>query len=547
MSNTIVFTKKDGWVFCYEEDALVVHQLTNYKIYKWNGVQTVSFPVVSIRKVTDLLRRKGINYEFVTNNKNSQKSVSLGNDKPEENVEKTEIKLENKNNIVSIENGTSNLIDSKKVEQDETVKSYYEKKPMFIASKLAKTILYGITAIALLTLYITSSSNLNIFKPFIINSDRRSTILESLIDKNVERSFYTPKSYKNYYKALSNGERIMEMTLVDESDIEEATVSLEKAISGLRIRANKKDLVNNYRKYENYDYSIYTRSSVDTFSTILENVKKVTLDKNIVQSEADIVEHLLSECFNKLIIRGNNIELNELLVAYNQLNKEEYLSKSFAPFDVVLSEANNLVDNDDMSQRDVDNLVEELRTVYSELERKPDKTQLFATIDNCTNMLQENYTDESWSYFYEEIEKAKIIADNDEATAADVSEAMSIIGNARNNLKSYTIGIYRLDCHASKETNNHVGNDWDYNFYLNGGYISGYSTVKRRFGETATIKCQIIENDKIPDYGSGYTTIRFEDGYETSFRIWVTENNGRYAGNSDSFNVTVEITLIGRE
>lgn len=84
-----------------------------------------------------------------------------------------------------------------------------------------------------------------------------------------------------------------------------------------------------------------------------------------------------------------------------------------------------------------------------------------------------------------------------------------------------------------------------YKSYYNNAKIDG-ETITVNHGSTISIYCKVVEDDNIPDVGSGYLSLRMEDGAENSMTISVYENRGRYSGNRAVWIVTATATIIER-
>ena len=69
MNNTVVLRKSGGFYICFDNDAIILSYLCNYKIS--NG--RVGFPINTINKVTNLLIDNNINYIIKENKNNKEK------------------------------------------------------------------------------------------------------------------------------------------------------------------------------------------------------------------------------------------------------------------------------------------------------------------------------------------------------------------------------------------------------------------------------------------------------------------------------------------
>ena len=93
---------------------------------------------------------------------------------------------------------------------------------------------------------------------------------------------------------------------------------------------------------------------------------------------------------------------------------------------------------------------------------------------------------------------------------------------------------------------NHVGNSWAKALFLNDEQVKGTGKVTVKDGDRITVEWVIEEYDKYPDTGNYYEVIDITPeimtkGLTLEATVWVTENGGRYSGNSAEWRVTVTI------
>lgn len=94
--------------------------------------------------------------------------------------------------------------------------------------------------------------------------------------------------------------------------------------------------------------------------------------------------------------------------------------------------------------------------------------------------------------------------------------------------------------------NNHVGNEWYTAGYVNGKELDEGATVSLTLKTTdnLTLKGVAEEQDKIPDSGTSSTKIKVSAITKTqskTLKVKVTENRGRYAGNTAYWQFTFRI------
>ena len=94
--------------------------------------------------------------------------------------------------------------------------------------------------------------------------------------------------------------------------------------------------------------------------------------------------------------------------------------------------------------------------------------------------------------------------------------------------------------------NNHVGNEWYTAAHVNGKEIKEGSTVtlNLKASESIKLKAYAEEQDKIPDVGTANTSVKVSSVSKTTnktLKVKVTENRGRYSGNTAEWKFTFKI------
>ncbi len=95
--------------------------------------------------------------------------------------------------------------------------------------------------------------------------------------------------------------------------------------------------------------------------------------------------------------------------------------------------------------------------------------------------------------------------------------------------------------------NNHVGNEWATSGTISNKKINEGDSVTLSLKSTDSIKIKVeaAELDKIPDVGTGNLSIKastITKKTTKSIKVIVTENRGRYSGNSAEWKFTFELS-----
>jgi len=106
---------------------------------------------------------------------------------------------------------------------------------------------------------------------------------------------------------------------------------------------------------------------------------------------------------------------------------------------------------------------------------------------------------------------------------------------------------FSVDVSCSMDYNDHVGNDWYEEFYINGKQVSYGDSITLPLGSSVQAKSVCTEDDSIPDVGSasGSVSVKreyFQSEFTITQNIVVRENRGRYTGNTAGFTVVYTLT-----
>ncbi|WP_240546336.1 hypothetical protein [Paenibacillus artemisiicola] len=102
---------------------------------------------------------------------------------------------------------------------------------------------------------------------------------------------------------------------------------------------------------------------------------------------------------------------------------------------------------------------------------------------------------------------------------------------------------------ATLAQNNHVGNEWWTGGYVNGKEVPEGGSVTLNVKSTDTIKllAEAQEQDKYPDDGQASAAVKVSSvtkSLDKALSVTVTENRGRYSGNTAKWKFTFKIQRV---
>lgn len=314
----------------------------------------------------------------------------------------------------------------------------------------------------------------------------------------------------------------------------------------LELKPDKTSLLSAINDAKKYDVSPYTPASVETFKSIISKTQVIYDDPNATKKEVTEAETSIANAYKNLTLKADKAVLADLFNKYANYVLDEYTPVSVKSFNTEIQKSEKLINNENASQKQVDDQVQVMQSIESILVKKADKSSLQTLIDECNSLDSDNYSS-GFDALSSQVKSSTAILNNDNATQEEVDSAVSNLQTARNGLVEYTVYVYRINMYASMQSNDSVGNEWSYYRYYNGESVHDGFEVYGQPGDSAFVEMEIIEDDSTPDVGYGNVTISLDDGYQTSFDVTVIENRGRYSGNAATFTVNVNVSLIRRE
>ena len=126
--------------------------------------------------------------------------------------------------------------------------------------------------------------------------------------------------------------------------------------------------------------------------------------------------------------------LNAAIAEAETLDEEAYTSGTWAALEEALEAAKAVAEDPAPTQSEVDEATENLKNAMDALLERGDKTALNELIAEADELAEEDYTTGTWATFADALENAKTVAENADATQAEVDEAKAALAEAMENL-----------------------------------------------------------------------------------------------------------------
>ncbi len=255
---------------------------------------------------------------------------------------------------------------------------------------------------------------------------------------------YTEESWSVFAEKLAAAKAIAEKADATQTEVDQAKEELQAALDGLKKKdgqtdptVDKSELNELITKAEGKTEADYTEETWSVFAEKLAAAKAIAEKADATQTEVDQAKEELQAALDGLKKKDGQTdptvdksELNELITKAEGKTEADYTEETWSVFAEKLAAAKAIAEKADATQTEVDQAKEELQAALDGLKRKDgqtdpdvDKSKLNELITKAEGMLEEDYTEETWSIFAEKLAAAKAVAEKAGATQTEVDQA----------------------------------------------------------------------------------------------------------------------------
>ena len=187
--------------------------------------------------------------------------------------------------------------------------------------------------------------------------------------KNMDVSSFTPNSVNEYQKALENAMNIYNKADATSNDIISAIEQLENSVNNLIKIADTIDLkqaIDNANQYLNS--TKYTPESLNKLKALMSQAEAILIDKNTSQETVDKMVNQLKTAIDNLVEKADKTDLLSIYDQAVKLDKEKYTMDSFQNLESILKKAEIVINNENVTQQEVDEMYEKINRAISQLE-----------------------------------------------------------------------------------------------------------------------------------------------------------------------------------
>ena len=191
----------------------------------------------------------------------------------------------------------------------------------------------------------------------------------------LNKDSYTPLTVETLNIAYNNAVAVYKDLNATNIDVTNALNALQDAINGLVTKANKDALNAKIEEIEAVALGGYTPATVSALQTKLTEAKTMKIDENASQDEVDEMIMALDSLKEALVEKADKEELTALVNNVKELDLTGYTKESKQTLNAALALAEEALANEDLSQKQVDDLLAELQKAKSELKEIPSQEE----------------------------------------------------------------------------------------------------------------------------------------------------------------------------
>lgn len=225
-------------------------------------------------------------------------------------------------------------------------------------------------------------------------------------------------------KAIDQAANVINNPQILKSDVQSTTDLLQAAINNLekREQVSKDTLKKALEEAKNLDESLYTPESYAPFKEVIKEAEDLLVKDEVTQEEVNALIQKLESGKNGLQLKVNvdPSKLDVLLETTRALKQEDYTASTWQSLRNKQDQAKTLLEKVDVTQEEIDQMLDELQQAYQALVKKADTSKLQALIDEMSILNESLYTPESYVSLKETIKEANGILAKEDATQDEV-------------------------------------------------------------------------------------------------------------------------------
>lgn len=244
---------------------------------------------------------------------------------------------------------------------------------------------------------------------------------------------YTAESFNAVKVAINAAKEILNDNSATQEQVNEAINILSNAIDNL-VKKEDVEEVNKTALAMAIEYVQSLKANgeledvvpavIKELEAALEEAKEVLANENATQAQVDIAEKRLIKVIHMLEFKvGDKTKLKELVEIIKVLDESKYTASTWNVLQVELEKANKVIADENAMEKEVAKIYESLNKAFAELELVADNSKLRDLVSELEGKDLSKYTTGSVNKFKVELEYAKGILSNKDASQEETNEA----------------------------------------------------------------------------------------------------------------------------
>lgn len=289
--------------------------------------------------------------------------------------------------------------------------------------------------------------------PIVVDYSELASVVEN--SANIDKSLFVSSSVYAFTREYSIGEQMIQERTASQIQVNQQVQALKTAIENLVKKGNTSSLSELTSRLSDIDREIYTVDSLNVFDQAFNEAKKIISENDSSQSLIDASYTKLESAYDQLRkVEQPNLSLiylARLVKECEALSADDYTQNSYTILSEKLSVARGLLQQESVQENDVNSAYQELVEAKNSLVNKADKSQLISIISYAEQLIEENYTTESWEVFISSLTQAQAISSDENATQNAVDSAVSALEGAMNDLVNNQVEIPEKESEESDQ------------------------------------------------------------------------------------------------
>ncbi len=285
----------------------------------------------------------------------------------------------------------------------------------------------------IVTITNTLQAALETFQNAQVKVDKQALKVAIILAKTKTKDDYTSSSWTSFSKVYNNAMKIDSGSNVSVKEVEDATKALSDAINSLTKRGNTAELEALAFEHDNkaFDETLVTLDSYQAYQDALDDAKAIiNQSANASQDDLDNAYDALNSAYEDMIGSEKSIQkLSDVITALDVLHEDHYTKASWNALQTAVEEAQALIDSGAPKYFALVKAEEAITKAKNELVEVSDNSALQDKIDELTsfNLVENDYTADSWKAYSDKLQEANELVNNDSATAEEIAAMVTAL------------------------------------------------------------------------------------------------------------------------